>query len=434
MKNLFKILLLFFCMILIIFVLKKYYYKDYDFKNLNMNIKELKYSIEYKGLKSAVDFTLDEQGNYYIAYKDKVQIIKDSGKSYYLFKSNDLNINSIEYFNNKLYFSSDTKIYCYDINNNKIFDIVRDIPNYGDYKNSIIRIKGNYIYITVGAATNSGVIGEDNKWVKENPYAHDISPKDITLKGLNFGEFKTGAYQSYKTKSLEGQIIPQHFPGNSSVLIYNLNTGNIETMAWGIRNITGMDFTSDGKLIAAVGGMENRGLRPIKGDTDYIYEIKKKNWYGWPDYSGGDPVTSPKFKGKSSSTIQFVLENHPTTNPPAPIYQHKTVSSIKSLAVDNNEVLGIKNAMYFYDIINKELCRFNGTGSIKDNIKFNKGDVCSLKFNKKGLLILDQKEGYLYSIEKGNVTNNFKAERKIYIYLLIVAVMSIIILLKFQKD
>ncbi len=422
-------------MVFIILIIKKCYYKDYGIKNLNINVKDQKGSIKYKGLKSAVDFTVDQKGNYYIAYKDKIQIIENSGKSYYLLKNNNLNIYSIEYFNNKLYFSSDTKIYCYNINNNKMFDLVKDIPNYGDYKNSIIKIRGNYLYITVGAATNSGVVGDDNKWVSENPYTHDISPKDITLKGLNFGEFKTGAYQNYKTKSINGQIIPEHFPGNSSVLIYNLSTGNMETLAWGIRNITGMDFNSEGKLIAAVSGMENRGLRPVKGDTDYIYEIRKGVWYGWPDYSGGDPISSPKFKGKGNSKLQFILENHPTTNPPAPMYQHKTLNSIKSLSVDNSGVLGIKNAMYFYDKVNKGLYRFDGVGNIKEEAKFSRNsDIFSLKFYEKSLLLLDEKEGYLYSIEKGTISNNLKIGKSVYIYLLATIIVSIIVVLKLQRD
>lgn len=205
-------------------------------------------------------------------------------------------------------------------------------------------------------------------------------------------------------------------------------------MAWGIRNVTGMDFTSEGKLIAATGGMEDRGVRPVKGDTDYIYEIKRNTWYGWPDYSGGDPVTSPKFKGKANSMLQFVLENHPTTNPPAPLYQHKTLSSIKSLAVDNNGNLSAKNAMYFYDISNKILYKFNGAGAIEEEVKFNKGDVCSLKFYEKGLLILDGEEGYLYSIEKGNINNALKVNKSIYFYLLALVVVLIIILLKAEKN
>ena len=36
-------------------------------------------------------------------------------------------------------------------------------------------------------------------------------------------------------------------------------------------------------------------VRGIKNDRDYIYEINGDRWYGWPDYSGGDPITSPRF-------------------------------------------------------------------------------------------------------------------------------------------
>lgn len=77
------------------------------------------------------------------------------------------------------------------------------------------------------------------------------------------------------------------FPGNASLIKLTLSNNNIETFAWGLRNINGMNVNSEGKIFAVVGGMEDRGLRPVKGDYDYIYEIQEGKWYGWPDYSGG---------------------------------------------------------------------------------------------------------------------------------------------------
>lgn len=419
---------------LAVFLLKKYYYIQPINQNIIVKNEKLNYLTKYKGLKGAVDFVIDQNGDYYIAYKDKIQLIKNSGQSYDVLKNSNFNISSIEYFGDKLYFSSDTKLYCYNLSTKNLTEAMRDIPNYGDYRNSLIRIKGDYLYITIGAITNSGVVGEDNKWVKDTPYIHDITPKDITLKGLDFGKDKTGAFQSYRTKSINGQIIPEHFPGNASVIIYNLKTGNSETFAWGIRNITGMDFTNEGKLIAAIGGMENRGYRPVKGDSDYLYEIKKNVWYGWPDYSGGDPVTSPRFKGGANG-LQFVLENHPTTNPPAPLYQHKNLSSIESVAVDRAGILGEKNCIYFYDKSNNEVYGFNGVGSIKEEVKFNKNTkISSLKFSEKSLLVLDGSSGYLYSIEKGLVNKTLNINKEFYAYLLCITIVGILAALKLVKS
>jgi hypothetical protein len=333
-----------------------------------------------------------------------------------------------------LYFSSDTKVYSYDLSNKKLIEAIKDLPNYGDYKNSLIKIKGDYMYIAIGAITNSGVVGEDNIWIKSTPYIHDITPKDITMKGLDFGNDKTGAFQSYKTKSIKGQIIPEHFPGNASVIIYNLKTGNSETFAWGIRNVTGMDFTNEGKLIAASGGIENRGVRPVKGDSDYLYEIKKGVWYGWPDYSGGDPITSPRFKGGVNG-LQFVLENHPTTNPPGPIYQHKSVSSIGAIAVDSAGTLGEKNCIYFYDKSDNEVYGFNGAGTIKEDVKFNENtEISSLKFSGKELLVLDENSGYLYSIEKGTIIKGLNISKVFYAYLLGITLVGILVILRFIKS
>ena len=62
-------------------------------------------------------------------------------------------------------------------------------------------------------------------------------------------------------------------------------------------------------------------------------------------------MNSPKFKTTKGMSLQFILENHPTTNPPAPLYQHNNVGTIKSLAVDISGTLGEKNCIYFYDDI-----------------------------------------------------------------------------------
>ena len=42
----------------------------------------IKSQILFKGLSGAVDFTKDDEGNYYVAFKDRVQYIDKFGKSY----------------------------------------------------------------------------------------------------------------------------------------------------------------------------------------------------------------------------------------------------------------------------------------------------------------------------------------------------------------
>ncbi|MCM8711333.1 PQQ-dependent sugar dehydrogenase [Clostridium sp. SYSU_GA19001] len=430
MKKFTKIILMAGILLIMFFVFSNFY------ENYSIQIKDsnLTWGIKYKGIDGAKDFAADEAGNFYIAYKDRVQYIDRNGKSYNLLQDKTFNINAIEYYNNKLYFASDGKIISYDLDRKEQKLLIDNIPNYGDYKESIIKILGNELFVSVGSATNSGVVGNDNEWIKDNPFNYDLSPKDITVKGKNFGTLKSGAFVPYKTKNLTGQLISGHFPGNGSIIYYDLSNGYGETFAWGIRNITGMAFNSEGKLIAAVGGMEDRGLRPIKGDVDYIYEIKKNAWYGWPDYSGGDPVNSPRFRGENNSRVNFILDNHPTTNPPAPIYQHSHVSSIDCLEVDDKGDIGEKDCIYFYDNRDNILYALSKSNILNTKVAFRSGSkIHSLKIYNKNLYILEESEGILFNIQKNSI-NSFNGLKPNIVYYLLSVILIIIIIMVWKLN
>ncbi len=432
MRNLLKVILvgsIFF--ILILFLKNSYSQADITIKDNKMG-----WSIKYKGIKNAVDFTLDKQGGFYIAYRDKIQYIDSSGKSFDILKDNAINIKSIDYKDDKLYFIAGSKVICYDINKKEQKILLENLPNYGDYKDSLIKVKGGELYITVGAATNSAIVGDDNKWLEANPFNYDISPKDITIKGKNFGNEKTGAFVPYKTKNLSGQLVPGHFPGNASIINYSLSSGASETFAWGIRNIKGMSFNSEGKIIAAVGGMEDRGLRPVKGDVDYIYEIKKGLWYGWPDYSGGDPVTSPRFKSDNNTRLSFILDNHPTTNPPAPMYIHKSLSALGSIEVDAKGTLGEKDCIYFYDTRDNMIYGLTKSGLLSEKALFKaEASISSLKIASGNMFVLDSPQGVLYSINTNKLQGLITISKPILYYLIGVVLIAIIILIwKFNSD
>jgi len=380
-----------------VFLLQKCY-KEY---NISIMDKNLKCILNYKGLKGAQDFASDGAGNFYVAFKNRIQFIGSKGDSYDILKDDNLEINSLEYTNGELYYASKCQIYCYSLKDKKQRVIMSDLPNLGDYKDSCIRIKEDNIYISIGAATNSGVVGSDNKWLKENPFFYDLSPNEIVLKGKNFGSEKTGAFVSYKTKNVPSQVISGHFPGNASIIVYNIKDNSSRTFAWGIRNVTGMDFNSEGKLLAATGGMEKRGIRPVVGDYDYVYEINNNVWYGWPDYSGGDPINSPRFRVSAKEKIDFILDKHPSSSPPAPLYQHKGVGSMGSIAIDKFEYLGEKDSIYFYDIKDNNICELNKNNILSEKIKLNKASkVTSIKFLEGKLSILDSEQGCIYTLVK----------------------------------
>lgn len=430
MKKVVNFIICFIVLIAMIFIMMRYY-KTYDIKVKDKNIS---WKILHKGLKDARDFIYDEEGNYYIAFKDKIQCIDNSGKSNIILKDKELDIASLVYNKGFLYFSSKTNVYSYNIKSSSREIVIKDIPNYGDYNKSKLIIKDNYLYVTIGAATNSGVVGPDNLWLEKYPFSYDITPKSITIKGKNFDKGTTGAFIPYKTKNVSGQIITAHFPGNASVIKLNIETKNIELYAWGIRNIEGIDYNSEGKMLAAVGGIEDRGLRPIKGDSDYIFEIKSGLWYGWPDYSGGDPVDSPRFKGENDFRVGFLLDKHPTTNPPAPLHQHNNLSSLASLSIDRNAILGEKDSIYFYDSKDNILYGLSKSNILKDKLEFNVNTrIQSVKFYRGGLAILDDKEGLLYSIENIKSTYTQGVDNKnivIYCTLILFIIIIVILLIK----
>lgn len=390
--------------------------------NMKIKNKSLNYDIKVKGLKNPKDFTMDKDENYYIAYENTIQKVDKNGKSTNLIEKNIFNINSIAYHNNNLYFCSDNNLYSYNLDNNKTRLIINTIPSVGDYNQcKLLTIKNN-LYIAIGSATNSGVVGEDNQWLKDEPVAHDITPKSITLRGNQYKG--TGAFVPFNTKNIQGQLITGTFPGNSSLVKYDLEQNKGSLFCWGIRNIKGMDFNSEGKIIGAVGGMEDRGSRPIKGDKDYIDEIKENTWYGWPDYSGGDPVTSPRFIGKNNTKVEFLLENHPTSNPMAPMYQHKSLSTIESLVVDRNSVLGNKDCIYFYDIDDNTIYSLEKSSTIKTEIEFNKSKNISLKFTEKSLAVLDGEQGIIFEVDnnKNKAPINPLDKKAVYVVLAVLGV------------
>ncbi len=402
-------------------------FKSY-FKEYRVIVKDetVKSRIVFKGLSSAVDFTKDQSENYYVAFKDRVQYIDKTGKSYNVFTNKKLSITSLDYNNEVLYYATGTKVYSYNLITKENNEIIKNLPNYGDYSSSLIKINGDYLFVTIGAATNSGVVGPDNEWVEDYPQNHDVSPRSITIKGINFGKEKTGAFVSYKTRNIKGQMITEHIPGNSSIIIYNLKTGAEETFAWGIRNMKAIDFNSEGEILTIVGGMEDRGLRPVKGDSDYIYKIKKNLWYGFPDYTGGDPINSPKFKGLNNSTIPFILDKHPTTNPPAPIYQHSEVNGLVVLTIDKKSTLGEKDCIYFYESNDNSIYSLNKSSAIKEKINFPKDThIASMKFFNT-LSVLDSNNGYLISIEK-NENKGMGKGVQIFFYYLLTVVLTLIV-------
>ena len=283
------------------------------------------------------------------------------------------------------------------------------------------------LYITIGSNTNSGILDKDSTDC-------DVPSFEWVLSGENYGDNNTGAFVEYGIQNKSGEKVKEGIISNGTILSYDFTSGKISTFATGIRNIEGLDFNNEGKIIAIVGGMEDEGSRAVKDDKDYIYEIKENAWYGWPDYSGGDSITSPKFSD-GTNILEPVISNPPTKTPYGPIYQHYNLSSLKGLAVDREgNILG-QDVIVFAD--NKEnylysLGKNNVANKIVDLGDNSKVEV--IRCYKDGIYVLDSKVGVLYKLESTGNKTIFKLPIIIWGFIIVFIVALIIAeVLKYNK-
>lgn len=208
--------------------------------------------------------------------------------------------------------------------------LLEGLPGYGDHHTDGVTVgPDGYIYFGQGTATNSAVVGNDNfkfGWLSRKKDFHDIPCEDITLAGENFEtenvlseekeKVMTGAYVPYGTKTEKGQVVKGALPCTGAVMRIPINGGSPELVAWGFRNPFGLAFAPDGKLFVTENGFDTRGSRPVFGAGDFLYEVKNKAWYGWPDFSGGDSLSDENFQARSIRP-KSVLLKHPQ-QPPKP--------------------------------------------------------------------------------------------------------------------
>ncbi|GFP75004.1 hypothetical protein [Clostridium fungisolvens] len=356
--------------------------------------REIGISIKFKGMKDANCFTYDSLNNIYLGTDNGIELIKTDGKSEDIIKDKDLKISSIIYEDKKLYYISDNKLIGYDLESKKKDILISNLPRNNDIGKYSIIARDNTIFISISAATNSGVVSDK----KSIP---DISPIELTLRGINYGQDNTGSFSSYGIKTKNGQVIKESVIGNACVISYDIKNKKIQLFSSGIRNIEGWDYNSAGSLMAIVGGIKNNGLRAVLGDTDYIYELKKDIWYGWPDYSGGDPLNSPKFTDENGKSVKMILSKLPMLNPPAPFYVHSNAGSIYGLAVDRAGAIKEKDSMFFYDKHETSLYNLDNNGLNKKILKFNDNiELKDIKLVKQSIYILDKRNGIMYELKK----------------------------------
>jgi hypothetical protein len=232
-----------------------------------------------------------------------------------------------------------------------------NLPSFGDHHTNGPLVRGGYVYFGQGTATNSGVVGLDNLqmgWLEGRPDFHDIPAKDITLAGVNLpaGNLRdplshepvlTGAFCAFGDTTTPGEVIKGRLPCTGAIMRVPVSGGPIELVAWGLRNPAGLAFTGDGRLYATDTGAEARGSRPIAGGADVVWGIAYGAWYGWPDYQGGEPVTTTPAKAAR------LLAHHPAT-PPRPMAKLGSHAGIHGMDIARGSTFGFAGEAFVAEV------------------------------------------------------------------------------------
>jgi len=281
-------------------------------------------------------------------------------------------------------------------------DIIAGLPSWGDHHNNqVIFGPDDKMYFGQGTATNSGVVGEDNAdWVKEYPFFHDYPGANIVLRGQNFltsnllipNENKpsyTGAYSPFGVPAGAGVGIRGIIPANGSIVRANPDGSNLELVAWGLRNPFRMKFDCFGKLFCTNHGSDVRGSRPIDKCPDEFQHIVPGVWYGWPDYSGGLPVTLPMFKPEGMPAPTFLLAQHPMM-PPKPFASFPNHAATMGFDFNLDESFGPVGDAYVAEFGSMAPVSTGGkaapiVGHRVSKLNMDNGEISDFAINKSGL-------------------------------------------------
>jgi hypothetical protein len=217
--------------------------------------------------------------------------------------------------------------------------IVSALPALGDHGMSdvVIHPATGRLFFAVGSATNSGVVGLDNRnWVKLHPEFCDRSFLDLKLTGFH-GKSKnpdaglfggpevavTAPFQPFNV-STQTRIRRNNVPTGA---IYSADPtgGGLRVEAHGIRCPRGLAFNQFPNLYFTANGMELRGTRPVMDDPDALLRYNRDAWYGFPDYSTDlQPITDPRFQPKDDmrklliasgyDEVTFLLDHQASNN------------------------------------------------------------------------------------------------------------------------
>lgn len=232
-------------------------------------------------------------------------------------------ITGLTWHEGKLYVSHRSRYSVLDPETGDFSTIINGLPCWGEFLNAkpIFDPHGKMVFF-VSTQGNSGVI--EQHWMKvinifQKKNAHEIPGEDVQLTGKNFpvpvedpetpsvaDKKMTGVYVPLGTKTDPGHIVKGQQICNGAFYRCNPDGSGLERIAWGFRSSLGYRFSSDGRLICTQNSANPMPPRGLWYDWESVYEVVDDEWYGWPDYYSGTPVTDERFavrKGRG----EFVL-------------------------------------------------------------------------------------------------------------------------------
>lgn len=232
-------------------------------------------------------------------------------------------LTGLTYHQGKLYVSHRSRVSVLDPKTGEFRTIVNGLPSWGEFQNNkpVFDRDGKLVFF-LSTQGNSGVI--ETHWMKvinlfHKKNAREVPGEDIRLAGVNFAvpvedpdtpgvtdKKVTGAFLPVGVKSEPDQLVRGEKVCNGAFFRCDPDGSNLERIAWGFRSCFGYRFATDGRLICTQNSANPMPPRGLWWDYEAVYEVVPGEWYGWPDFFSGIPITDPRFdvhKGKQ----QFVL-------------------------------------------------------------------------------------------------------------------------------
>ena len=233
-------------------------------------------------------------------------------------------VNGVTWRDGLLYVAHRTRVSTLDPSTGDFRTIVDGLPSWGFFHNNkVVFGPDGKMYFFLSTQGNAGPI--DEHWMKViNIYnkrdAREIPCEDVTLAGENLpvpvedpstpgvsDMVMTGAYVPLGTTTEQGQVIRGQLECNGAMYRANPDGSGLEVFAWGLRSNFGYRFAPDGRLITTQNSCNPIPPRDLHDVWESIYEVRQGEWYGWPDYCSGIPVTAERFAGPAAAEHTFIL-------------------------------------------------------------------------------------------------------------------------------